>query len=165
MKTLQATNGFVIQVSDDDFDWLSQWTWQARVALDDLPKAIYRQGPSKKTIYMAREILKRRGINPGRDVDHKDRNVLNNQFENLRPATRSQNNANKPANSNSSSGYKGVYYDKGRLKYLAAIQVKGERIRLGAFTDPLEAARAYDVAAKRYFREFAYLNFPEHENE
>ena len=90
-------------------------------------------------------------------VDHKDRNVFNNQKSNLRPASKSQNNANKKP----LSGYKGISYRKDRGTWRARIQFREEQIWLGTFTSEIEAAKAYDKAAKQYFGEFAYLNFPE----
>lgn len=45
---------------------------------------------------------------PSEDVDHADMDRANNKWNNLRQATRSQNVANKPAQSNSLSGIRGV---------------------------------------------------------
>jgi hypothetical protein len=62
--------------------------------------------------------------------------------------------------SNNTTGYKGVVILKG--KYIRAqIQVRGKRIHLGIFSDKISAAKSYDKAAKKYFGEFAGLNFKE----
>ncbi|MCP4590703.1 MAG: hypothetical protein GY842_08160 [bacterium] len=42
-----------------------------------------------------------------------------------------------------------------------AITVKGQRRQLGFFDDEIEAAKAYDQAARQHFGQYAYLNFPE----
>ena len=50
-------------------------------------------------------------------LDHIDGNPLNNQLSNLRPANKSQNGFNRKMNSNSTSGHKGVSWDKQSRKW------------------------------------------------
>jgi hypothetical protein len=103
-------------------------------------------------------------MNPPRGflVDHKNLNTLDNTRTNLRLATRSQNmfNRNK-IKSNTSSRFRGVCFDKRRKKWCAYITVEGKRIWLGTFDNEIDAAMAYDAAAKKYHGEFARLNFSE----
>jgi hypothetical protein len=46
-------------------------------------------------------------------------------------------------------------------RWRARIRVNGKRISLGLFKDEIEAAKAYDRAARKYHGEFASLNFPD----
>ena len=89
------------------------------------------------------------------EVDHKDLNGLNNRIENLRPATRQNQNANKPRNRNNTSGYKGVTWDKRREKWVAQIMIDRKHIYLGQFDNAEEAHAAYVKAANENFGEFA----------
>lgn len=57
-----------------------------------------------------------------------------------------------------SSQYKGVMWVNDRGSWRAQIKVNGKCIFLGNFNVEKDAARAYNVAAKQYFREFALLN-------
>lgn len=59
-----------------------------------------------------------------------------------------------------SSGYKGVSFDKTHNKWLAQIEVEGWNKHLGRFTDPVQAAIAYDIGARRFYGDDVYLNFP-----
>jgi hypothetical protein len=90
------------------------------------------------------------------EVDHRDRDKLNNMDDNLRPSTRSQNSFNKMAQSNSKSGVKGVYKCKTTGKWATEINVRGKRVWLGRF-DNLEDAKAVRAKAEeKYFKDFRY---------
>jgi hypothetical protein len=95
------------------------------------------------------------GTIPKLEVDHVNRNFLDNRIENLRLATRSQNAANRPAASNSKTGVKGVYPE--RNKWRAEVQVGGKKIVLGVFPTIAEASAAYRNAAIKYHGEFACI--------
>lgn len=59
----------------------------------------------------------------------------------------------------SRSRYKGVDWAKDMKRWRVRILVNGKRIYLGSFDDEIEAAKAYDIAAKEYHGEYASLNF------
>lgn len=89
------------------------------------------------------------------EIDHKNSNGLDNRRENLRSATHQQNCANRPAQNK--TGYKGVRFTRG--KFEAQITTNGRAQYLGRFVNAEDAAKAYDIAAKETFGEFARTNF------
>lgn len=111
---------------------------------------------SKKTKRNA--LLHRLIINPpaGYEVDHINGDKLGNRRENLRLATKSQNMANKSKHLSNKSGFKGVVQKRGI--WLAQIGYDSQTHGLGTFRNPLDAARAYDDAAKVHHKEFARVN-------
>src|SRR3990167_502602 len=97
-------------------------------------------------------------------VDHRDGDGLNNRRSNLRVATPTQNlrNARKMRTINggsTSSSFKGVYRISDR-QFKVTITVDGSQVYGGRFKTELEAARRYDELARKYFGEFARVNFP-----
>lgn len=97
-----------------------------------------------------------------RYVDHIDGNGLNNRRSNLRPATGTQNGANRRKQAEeSTSAFKGVSWHRRQRRWLAGIGIDGKTRYLGSFTKEEDAARAYDRAALEAWGEFACLNFPE----
>jgi len=110
-----------------------------------------------KMVSMHREIM---NAPRGLLVDHRNRNGLDNRRANLRLATYSQNNCNKPKRKNTSSRFIGVCFNKLNQCWGAHIQHQGGKIFLGYFDSETEAAKAYDAAAKKYHGAFARLNFP-----
>jgi hypothetical protein len=96
------------------------------------------------------------GAKPGQFVDHINGNGLDNQRSNLRLASRAQNNRNARRRADNTTGHRGVGHDRGRFR--ATIYAGGQRINLGNYGTPLEAARAYDLVAKPLHGEYARLN-------
>lgn len=83
---------------------------------------------------------------PGHEVDHIDRNVLNNRADNLRWVTRSINQANKGKQQNNTSGYRGVSWYASGKTWKAAVKKDGRIVYCRYFHDKHEAARAVNRA-------------------
>lgn len=155
MKTMIAYHGEEVLIDDEDFDTLSKFRWFIDVR--GYVVSSWRFNGTAGTHYLHRMIMNA----PARmEVDHTNHNKLDNRKENLRVCTRSQNARNTHKHVGNTSGYKGVSIDSSRNKWQAHIKVEGRRINLGRFDDVLLAAKTYDLAAKKYFGEFAVLNFP-----
>jgi hypothetical protein len=92
---------------------------------------------------------------PVAQIDHINLDKNDNHWSNLRLATNSQNCANRNAQRNNTSGFKGVYWHKLGRKWAAQIWVFGECIYLGLFDTAEEAHAAYNVSALKYFGEFS----------
>jgi hypothetical protein len=106
---------------------------------------------------MHRQIIK--DVPFGYCIDHINGSGLDNRRANLRLATASQNAANS-RHRKSRSGFKGVAFAKDKRRWRASIVANGCRKHLGYFTNPRDAALAYDHAAQKYHKQFAALNFP-----
>jgi len=93
------------------------------------------------------------------DVDHRNRDSLDNRRVNLRRATRSQNLCNK-SQAPGLSGFVGVGLHCGGLWY-ARVQKDRRVYSAGYHRDPVSAARARDALALRLHGDFVRLNFPQ----
>jgi hypothetical protein len=91
-------------------------------------------------------------------IDHRDQDKMNNFVENLRPATKSQNEANTTKRVTNTSGYKGVYWSKQYSKWRAKIDHNKRQIHIGYFEILEDAAVAYNKRASELFGEFAFIN-------
>ncbi len=135
------------KVSEEDFEELDKYFWNR----DAHGYAVRFPG-----IKMHRVIMR----NPlGMEIDHINGDRCDNTRENLRVCTRSQNQHNQKSRNSGLSKYKGVTYCKRVKKYLAQIVIDGKRKYLKYESSEEAAARIYDEAAKKYFGEFANLNF------
>ncbi len=88
-------------------------------------------------------------------IDHIDGDKLNNNIENLRACTSSQNNYNRIKQKNNKSGVKGVHWSTAHGKWYARISVNKKPMYLGTYDDLNEAALVVDAARKKHHKEFA----------
>lgn len=88
------------------------------------------------------------------EVDHINRNRLDNRKSNLRITTHQQNNMNKGLIKSNTSGYTGVYWYKARSKWQVSIKVNYKSIFLGYYDDLEEAIKVREEAEKKYFGEY-----------
>lgn len=159
MKTITLTQGQVALVDEADFDWLSQWNWHALWNNRAQNYRAVRNTDCGKhgLIYMSRFIL---GLSGRARADHINRNTLDNQRHNLRPATHAQNCWNRGLQNNSRSGFKGVSFHGRLQRWQVRVQSSGMARHIGYFDTAEIAAKAYDAAARKYHGEFAFQNFP-----
>jgi len=94
-------------------------------------------------------------ITTSSQVDHINQIKHDNRIENLRLATNSQNNSNRPKRKDNKSGFKGVSWHKLKKKWQAFITHNNKTIYLGCFTTPELAHDAYIAAAAKLQGEFA----------
>jgi len=144
----------------EDYCRLRNYKWIVYGTGHNLYAVRYKLVNPKKTAYvsMHREIMK---PTDDRFVDHKNCDSLDNRRANLRFATPSENIRNRRKMKNATSQYYGVGFCKEENNWHCRITREGKRIRIGRFKSEIEAARVYDEAAKKYYGEFARLNFPE----
>jgi hypothetical protein len=155
MKEIELTQGYIALVDDEDFERVMQKKWHVTRDKEKVyAHHTYRNPENWKkmcSIRMHRFIL---GLtNPEVEVDHKNRNGLDCQKENLRLATDIQNAHNVRRHKDNVSGVKGVRLKNG--KWEASIMCEGVRHYLGQFSGIEEAANAYKVAAVKYHGEYA----------
>jgi hypothetical protein len=90
-----------------------------------------------------------------KQIDHIDNNKSNNKLDNLRDATKNQNQHNQGKHKNNKSGYKGVTWHKRDKKWQAQIMINYKQKHLGYFDCPKEAHVAYCHVADKYHGDFA----------
>ena len=162
MRVIQLTMGKEAIVDDEDYEGLIKFSWQAKLNRSGNWYAKRGVNPSKSSgvrkyrlIMMHQQIL---GIYDG--IDHIDGDGLNNRRGNLRGADQSVNNQNKRKKPGASSRFIGVSWKPRCHKWYAQIKVpKGPVQYLGVFEDEVEAAKAYDVAARSLYNGYVKTNF------
>ncbi|MFH1370433.1 MAG: AP2 domain-containing protein [Planctomycetota bacterium] len=156
-RKIPLGQGLFSLVSLKDFYWLNNYRWCAKGNNKRVYAARFDiDGEVSKTISMHRQIM---NAPKGILVDHRNRDSLDNRRDNLRFATPAQNMCNRRKRKNTSSQYIGVYFDNRIHRWVAKIFADGKRIWLGCFLSELDAAHAYDIAARKYHKDFANLNF------
>ena len=165
-KEIELTQGKVALVNDEDYEELNKYNW----LLDKKPgrslyyarRSVYVGDNKRHTIRMHRQIL---GLEHGdyRQIDHINRNGLDNRRENLRIASQAANVHNSKICSRNISGCKGVGWDKKGKKWLAYITAYGKRHHLGLFSNFDDAVHARKRGERVHWykdRHRKYANIP-----
>lgn len=164
MKTIQLTQGMIAIVDDEDFERLNQFKWRAGVCSRNWEaiRQTSRREVKRQYIRMHRVIM-----SPPKElqVDHIHRDdengVIDNRKTNLRLATAQQNSQNRRQRVSSKRRFVGVRPPGNRsVRWKAEIEIEGKKVHLGLFEDEIDAACAYDAAARLLHGEFAHTNFP-----
>jgi hypothetical protein len=147
------TRGYEAVIDACDVPLVDEFNWYARPHR----KTVYAlrndySGESPRTVFMHRIIA---DTPDGFQTDHIDGNGLNNRRDNLRHATNSQNQHNRPAYKTNKSGFKGVCWLKTQKKWQAQISCKGKKHHLGNFDCPELAHEAYVAASKKLHGKFS----------
>lgn len=154
MQKIPLTQGKFALVDERDFAELSKYKWSAekRGKIFYASRYLKKINGEKTRIRMHTEIKK----SPhGKEIDHIDRNGLNNQRSNLRICTRAENERNKLERSDNKSGFKGVCWSKQYKKWRSRIQCNGKEFHLGYFKDKIKACETYIKYCKIYHGKFA----------
>jgi hypothetical protein len=93
---------------------------------------------------------------PSAQIDHRNGVTLDNRRSNLRLATAEENNRNRGAQRNNTSGVPGVSWHKRHQRWRVHIKVNGKQIHLGYYDARDEAIAARLAAEDKYFGEFAF---------
>jgi hypothetical protein len=121
-------------VDDEDFEYLSQWKWY----LDSYGYAVRLVG--RRPMGMHRQLM---GCPVGLEVDHINRDRLDNRKVNLRAVTRAVNARNNwgQIRPNNTSGFPGVI--KRYRRWAAQAKFDNRNVYLGSFASKEEAYEAY----------------------
>ena len=160
VRQLVLTRDKVTLIDAIDHEWLSQWKWHIchDYAVRN-QRAIDVGGHlNRKLIYLHKFI-----INPpeNMEVDHINKDRMDNRRCNLRMATHSQNQMNTRKIAGCSSKYRGVSWHKASKKWRVQIQVNRQKIIIGDFLSDTHAALEYNKMAKKYFGDFVTINIIE----
>lgn len=158
MIKLTASSGETFIIDREDYDKIKDLKWTSyssyRKSKKYLRSHTFKNGVNKT--HLLHRIVT--DAPKGMEVDHINGDTFDNRKANLRVCTHAENVRNSKPNNRNTSGYKGVRFYKRNKKWGAAIRSNEKRLFLGLHSTKEDAARAYNLAAIKYFGDYAWLN-------
>jgi hypothetical protein len=156
---LELSDGGMAQIDEEDFTVVKGFDWYLTKHHHGKTPYVYCRADKSKGIKaqaLHRLIMK---AERGQLVDHVNRDGTDCRKQNLRICSQQQNSANHGRISSGASGFIGVR--KRGAGWQAYLVHKRDTTIIGVFPTAEMAARMRDICAKRFWGEFATLNFPE----
>ena len=94
------------------------------------------------------KMYNKKDLDPNKQIDHKDRNPINNSIYNLREISKQENDWNRSSAKNSTSKHVGVFWKKERNKWESRIAVNKNQFYIGRYQSQQDAKNAYLIAKK-----------------
>lgn len=141
MKKIYLTKHLYAIVDNDDFDFLSKWKWQAnrnKIGIYYARRTVFVKN-KKFSVYMHRAILNLK--NKKNEIDHINKNTLDNRKNNLRIVDHTINMLNTNWRRNF-CGYTGVSKHR-KNGYRARINLYNKEFSLGIYSSPQKAHQKY----------------------
>jgi hypothetical protein len=132
MKTLLCSCGATIKVDDDAPSFVFYYKWNC------IGGSAVKSGSDILSHYIVP------AVPSGFVRDHINRDIHDNQKQNLRIVTYSTSNLNRKVSKRSSTGLRGVSFDYRSGKYRALICIDNKRKYLGQFNTAEEANARYE---------------------
>lgn len=140
MAIIHLSKGEVATVDDCYLSEVIKYSWHfdGRYAATGVKK-----DGKWTTMSLHQLIISLRGeiVNDGFQIDHINRNKLDDRSENLRVITPSQNAQNTNEHPNNTSGFKGIQFETSRNKWRVRVSIKGVRTNFGLYKDFDKAVR------------------------
>lgn len=119
-----------------DYAFLSQWGW----CMSSTGYA--RRSDGGRFVLLHRVVMGVDGLGRSTgEVDHRNRNPLDNRRSNLRLVRGAENRQNLNLNRSNRSGYRQVHWDSERNTWRVRVRVNGRKQSLGRFDSAEEAGR------------------------
>jgi hypothetical protein len=141
MKEIEVKHSqYPALVDDTDYEYLNQWKWKLHIQGYACRSGWDAKNKKYTCVLMHQVVLH---PNPNEEIDHFNQNKLDNQRLNLRSVPHYLNELNKPLSSRNTSGFRGVCFDKARIKWVAKTKHNGKMVNLGRYDTPEKASEVY----------------------
>jgi hypothetical protein len=151
--TMLISQGQQMVIDKSDLGFVENFSWSAESYNGTFyVKTNVRKNGKWTTAKLHRLLL---NAKPNEFVDHINGNPLDNRRSNLRIVTRSQNIANSKVRKDSTSGYKGISWNKSLKKWMSYIDSNKKRIHLGYYNNIADASVARKEAERTYHGQYA----------